>query len=284
MNDQGSQSETPIGYSPPTSISSTSTVQLPSSTAQEEIDILLPETKGQIGDVAACLAKGITDQNSIVTEGAAANAGAVSNLLSNIAAIRDGTIPKSPSRATLARSAARSFLKQHKSRLSDSAVDHLEQVITKTDEVASDNAAAEKETEELAKKGAELEDLLEEDGGVYVYTYPHYWRHPTAVGTSRTLLKVGYTTKDAGQRGRDQARGTNVPEKPLLLRVYRSAQYTPQVLEQKFHRLLKAADHQPSDNAGNKEWFETSTEYLDTVAQELGVLGHEAGDSRLMGG
>ena len=236
-----------------------------------EINTLLPLTKGQIGDVAACHVRGITDRNEIVAEGAAANTGAVSNIESNITAIRDGEVPVAPSQARLSKHAAGSFLKQHRSGLTHEAIRHVEDVIARSDWAASDSAASEEETAAVARKGDELEQSLDAEGGVYVYTYPHYWRHPTAEGTKRTMLKVGYTAKNAEQRVRDQARGTHVPEKPLMLRVYRSAEHSPQQLERKFHRLLKAADHERGEEVANKERFETSTEFLDTVANEMGV-------------
>jgi hypothetical protein len=120
---------------------------------------------------------------------AAANTGAVANLLVNIRAIRDGEIPKAPSLARGALSATRSFLKQHRSALSAAAVDHLNSVIADLELALDDEGAQEQEEQELQSKTAELENVLEASGGVYVYTFPHYWRYPTVAGTRRTLLK-----------------------------------------------------------------------------------------------
>jgi hypothetical protein len=80
------------------------------------------------------------------------------------------------------------------------------------------------------------------------------------------------TTKDAAQRVRQQVRGTSVPEEPLILRVYRTTAMQPREVEQKFHLLLNAAVHtRPTGNTGSREWFETSTEFLDAIAAVLGL-------------
>jgi hypothetical protein len=237
-----------------------------------ELRPLLLETNGQIALVARCLADGITDRKAMVEAGAAANSGAVGNLESNIRAIVDGDIPKAPSFARAAKSAASSFLKQHRDGLSDAAVAHLEQVIASAAAVADDTSAQDVEEEKLQKKGDELDDTLQQEGGVYVYTYPHYWWYPTVEGTERTLLKVGMTTKDAGVRVKTQAKHTAVPEEPLLLRVYQSPDIDPPSLEKRFHRLLRAAEHDRGGTlGGGKEWFETSVEFLDTIAEEFGL-------------
>lgn len=237
-----------------------------------EIAALLPETAGQIGLVATCLASGITELKDLVEAKAASNTGAASNLMSNIRALRDQDVPPAPSRAVQARSAARSFLRQHESVLSAAARARLEDLITKLSAVVDDTEAQIKEEGDLAAKGDALEEILLKEGGVYVYTYPHYWRHPTVEGTRRTLLKVGMTTKEMKERVRKQAHATNVPEEPLLLRSYRHAARDPRDAERLFHRLLLAADHNsPHKKAGSKEWFQTSVEFLDTIAQTLGM-------------
>lgn len=237
-----------------------------------EIAALLPATAGQIGLVATCLANGEVELKDIVDAKAAANTGAAGNLLSSIWALRDGKIPPSPSRAIIARSSARSFLRQHENVLSAGAQKRLEDLIAELTAVAENTEAQVKEEGELAANGDKLEEVLLQEGGVYAYTYPHYWRYPTVENTHRTLLKVGMTTKEMKERVRQQARGTHVPEEPLLLRSYRHADLHPRDAERIFHRLLLAADHNsPYKKTGSKEWFETSVEFLDTVAETLGM-------------
>lgn len=135
----------------------------------------------------------------------------------------------------------------------------------------SESAQEEEEEQQLQSKGDELEAALSL-GGVYVYTFPQYWRSPTVSGTRRTLLKIGMSTRDANARIGEQARGTVMPEEPLILRAYQSASSEPRDLERTFHRLLNAADHtRENNNAGGREWFETSVEFLDTIPTVLGL-------------
>jgi hypothetical protein len=241
-------------------------------TVRDEIGALLPETAGQIGLVAALLQEGVTDRREMVDRGAAANTGAIGNLISSIRAIQDGIIPDAPTMAIGARSSARSFLRQHRGKLSPEATVHLEHVVAQTSVVAEDRSAQEVEDQDLQRKSGELEQVLDAAGGVYVYTYPHYWRYPTVEGTRRTLLKVGMSTQDTALRIRQQTRQTAVPEDPLVLRVYKSTERAPGQIERDFHRLLNAADHvRESQSGAGREWFETSVEFLDAVAAVLGL-------------
>ena len=245
-------------------------VSAPDPAVAAELWTLLPESNGQLGAVARCLHHGVEDRAAIVEEGAAANSGAVGNLLATIRAIHDGEIPRAPSISRNTLSATRSFLRQHRPVLSPAAVEHLERLIGRLDESATDVQALVAEETALQARGDSLEEALAADGGVYVYTYPHYWRYPTEEGTRRTALKVGMTTRDATTRVRQQARLTGLPEDPLILRVYRSSSRTPRQMEQAFHRLLNAADHtRDTTERGGTEWFSTSVEFLDAIAQTL---------------
>jgi len=199
--------------------------------------------------------------------------------LINIRAIRNGELPQRPSNARLALGAARSFLKQHRAVLSGAAIVHLDEIVERLNTLLSNQAAQEQEEEELQSKSAELEEVLEATGGIYAYTYPHYWRYPTVEGTRRTLLKVGMTTRDATVRIQEQARGTAIPEQPLVLRVYIGDGIDLRQIERTFHALLNAADHTRSDSptaTGSREWFETSVEFLDTIAATLGLTTLQA--------
>ena len=238
-----------------------------------EIHLLLPQSTGQLGLVAGCLAAGTTDRRAIVEAGAAANTGAVGNILATIHALLDGAVPENaPTVARQAASSARSFLKQHRDRLSPEAVQRINSVIEELSEAAGNRLAQEREEARLQERGDDLEEVLAVQGGVYAYTFPHYWRYPTVEGSSRTLLKVGMTTKDAHVRVRQQARQTGLPEDPLLLRVFQHPTRDPRDLEKDFHDLLDAADHgRTNTKTGGREWFETSVEFLDMIARKLGM-------------
>ena len=105
----------------------------PSPAVLAEISALLPTSSGQVGAVARCVQQGIVNRREIINAGAAANNGAVGNILSYIAAIRDGTVPRSPVNAKSARGATRRFLREHGPVLSPEAVAHLEQVLRRLD-------------------------------------------------------------------------------------------------------------------------------------------------------
>lgn len=249
----------------------------PSRSVQTEIESVLANDSTRLGQVFLRLREGVTADSDIVELGAAANTGHASNMRSTIAALTRGTIPNSPSRAKMAAGSARKLLASNRSTLSFEAKTYLEVLIERLNDVAASPTAQEREIEELEQASHHLEQELESSsGGVYVFTYPHYFQHPYTVDPERFLLKVGMTRTEPFQRVRAQARQTGMPELPVLLRVYRSQDHDPAELERKYHQLLDAADH-PRGPAG-KEWFATRLDFLDTIAQVLGldtILGAE---------
>lgn len=201
-----------------------------------------------------------------------ANQGALSNKLAVVRAVLNQQTPRGPALARQVASSIRVLLKRVPP--SQPAVrTHLAQVLASVLDIESDAHASEVETAELEAKSAALEAESEESlrnaAGVYVYTYPHYWRYPYVTGSERRLLKVGRTSHNAWQRVRDQARATGAPENPLLLRVYVADD--AQAAERKFHRLLDAAEHARSEgSSAGREWFVTTIDFLDEIALVLG--------------
>jgi hypothetical protein len=85
-------------------------------------------------------------------------------------------------------------------------------------------------------------------------------------------MKVGRSDSDVIVRFRSQIRTTALPEEPILLRVYRTDGATAAPVEKAFHRLLEAADHNRSiARTAGREWFVTSTRFLDEVARVLNL-------------
>ena len=105
-----------------------------------------------------------------------------------------------------------------------------------------------------------------------MYALPHYLRYPFEPDSGRTLMKVGRSDSDVIQRFKNQTRTTALPEEPILVRIYRtdlSGGGNGQV-ESDFHRLLEAADHTRSvARTAGREWFVTSTRFLDEVARVM---------------
>lgn len=129
----------------------------------------------------------------------------------------------------------------------------------------------EAEAQEVTKAVAKTEEA-EKSGvpGIYVYTLPHYLKHPVDEETGKTLLKVGHSAKDAHYRAESAKRLTALPEDPILLRIYPAEESAAR--EKEFHAWLRDADHTAGrTRRGGSEWFVTSTKFLDRVAKALGL-------------
>lgn len=141
-------------------------------------------------------------------------------------------------------------------------------------------AALERRAEDVTAKVAEVEHAKEQtdaaealnEMGIYVYALPHYLRYPYDSASGRTLMKVGRSDSDVIQRFRNQTRTTALPEEPILLRIYRTDPDRSGPVETSFHRLLEAADHYRNvARTAGREWFITSTTFLDEVARVMAL-------------
>ena len=236
-----------------------------------ELETALHADRLQMGDVYRQLEIGVTDTSSMVENQAGANAGAVDNNRFVIEAILNGKATNGPSRARgVVRGASR--LMKDNPGMSAATRSHLEMVREAYLEVAEDKTALKLVEQQAQAQSAELEKELETLGGVYVYTLPMYAAHPVAESPERYWLKVGKTNGIAHKRVKDQHRLTGLPEDPWLMRVYRHAEHPPGDLERTLHRLLIAAGHYRSSAVkGGTEWFATNLDFLDAVAEALGL-------------
>ncbi|GAA0969941.1 hypothetical protein ENKNEFLB_03902 [Nocardioides aquaticus] len=106
--------------------------------------------------------------------------------------------------------------------------------------------------------------------GIYVYTLPHYLKHPIDPASGKTLLKVGHSARDAHYRAGSQGRLTALPEDPLLLRIYPAQESSK--TEREFHAWLRDADHVAGrTRRAGSEWFVTSVKFLDRIAGSLNL-------------
>jgi hypothetical protein len=198
---------------------------------------------------------------------------ALVNRLAVVDAVFNRQRPAGPSIARQAAVAVRSLFKTAR----DEAVRaHLTAVAADLDELADDAVATRREEAELEAQGAELEMAVERKlrdettgaAAVYVYTYPHYWKHPYVPGTERRLLRVGTTDGSTFTRIRAQSRQTGAPEDPLLLRVYVAPE--PAATSRAFHRLLDAADQADAEGTTiGPDWYSTTLEFCDEIAAAL---------------
>ncbi len=233
---------------------------------REKLHQLLLHGPGQLGAVYRAMVElpgaGPTELLSLTR---CANPGVVGNRRVIVFAIMDGTEPTS---ASVARQGASTVRRMHKNEKDEAVRSRLADVLATLEAKATSTQAVAEETEQLESDSAVLADALKQAAGVYVYTYPHYWRHSYVPDSERRLLKVGCTTNQAWNRLLNQARQTGMPEDPLLLRVYKTD--NPKATEEVFHMLLDAAEHQRSvGTAVGKEWFITTVDYCDAIATAL---------------
>ena len=241
-----------------------------------EINQALQANTGALGKVARAMAEGVTSPTAMAALGAGANSGHAGNLARVVNFIQDGVPPTAPSRAAVAGRCIGGLLRDNPG-LSSEAVSHLQQLRNVVDSVEKDDEARAGEATRLSKASEELTQKVEKLGGVYVYTFPTYLMVPAKVDPERFWLKIGRTGRVVEKRVSDQLRSTAMPEDPVILRVYTdprgdsgSSEVDYSALEKKFHKLLMSAGHsKTSARSGGTEWFATTLEFLDEIAETL---------------
>lgn len=238
---------------------------------RDEISRYLTADETRLGDVYRLRERGlnpaeIAAELDITTVGFAYSYG------QQLDALLDGTLPRKSAhiaRQTAAR--VRTLMKgKHWSPAARTWLDDLERQL---DAIGSDEATLAREEDVARHRTEEVEDSG--TPGIYVYSLPHYLRHPYDPERGHTLLKVGRSEVDVFQRTAQQRRTTALPEDPLLLRVYRTSPEDAAEVERYFHTFLEDADHlrNRSSRAG-REWFLTTTKFLDRLAHEKGLKIH----------
>lgn len=210
--------------------------------------------------------------------------GYANGLRQHLDALRFGIFPQGPSMARNIAARMKSTMRRH--NFSDSTRAVLERNVAELEKIAADTDAFEAEQQRAEVAEQSLEDTLEGRAGVYVFTYPHYLRHPTHQSAEsdkmpdRTLLKVGFSDRDILKRVNDETRSAGVPEHRRVLRAYladRAEVRSAKEIEQQIHALLDSAGHAGPKRGsteyqmGGNEWFYTSVEFLDAIAGALGL-------------
>jgi hypothetical protein len=185
-----------------------------------------------------------------------------------IDALVDGKIPRSTGIAGQTASRVRKWLRR--SDWSEAAQSYLVNLLAELEAVAEDAQLAEREDTDAAQKTKEAEG--QNVPGVYVYALPHYLRYPYDPQSGHTLFKVGHSSVDVFSRVDGQRRTTALPEDPVLLRIYATEERPSKEEEDRFHAWLEAADHRRSRSSrAGREWFLTSTKFLDHIADQRGL-------------
>jgi hypothetical protein len=251
-------------------------IQVPKPAVLEEISRALEENEGVLGRVARVMSGGVTSPTVMAQMGAGANAGAAANLARVVRYVKEGVPPKAPS---VAASTARSLggVLRDNPGLSPEATSYLQALRDLADTVEKDDAAVIGEQARLKEASEELTVKVEKLGGVYVYTFPTYLKIPAKYDPERFWLKIGQTGRVVNKRVSEQLRSTAMPEDPVILRVYTDpngeavgSDVDYAALEKKFHKLLMSAGHsKTSAKSGGTEWFATTLDFLDEIAETL---------------
>lgn len=252
----------------------TAQASTPNGSVRAEVEAVLLAEEGGLGDVWRRTQAGESPDEIRIARGAE-RPNFVWSYNRIAKALLDGDLPTAPTVAVQTARTFRRILKENQFSPNTRAV--LEERLA-TLELRSKDPEAKAVEDKLA---VEATVTAEEHGvpGVYVYSLPHYLRHPYDDESGRTLMKVGRADRSVIKRFREQTRTTALPEDPVLLRIYPCQADTSTGLEQTFHRLLEAADHDRSKaRTGGTEWFLTSLRFLDEIALVLHLDVQEVAD------
>lgn len=233
-----------------------------------ELRSILEQDESLLGRIYRHDLAGLSPQEIAEAEGNQTPA-FVYNYRLQIAALVDGEVPTS---AWVARAVAQKLRRWLRTLdLSPEMRVDLAKFESTVRSRADDAQVQEQELEEAVSKTRLAEKAS--TAGIYVYTLPHYLRHPIDEASGKTLLKIGHSAADAYYRAASAGRLTALPEDPILLRIYPAEQSAQ--TEREFHAWLRDADHITGrGRRTGSEWFVTSTKFLDRVARSLGLEVH----------
>ncbi|MDE0206454.1 MAG: GIY-YIG nuclease family protein [Candidatus Tectomicrobia bacterium] len=246
---------------------------------REEVTRALGEDPTRLGDVWQ---RSDQDAGAIARDLEVATSGFVFSYRTYIRAIEEGTLRESPTLAGQCASTIRGFVKRH-AGLSPESVSILQARADECERRKNDpvRRATEEQEYEQQTRAAERDGI----SGIYVYTLPHYLRYPVEASehdetSDRTYLKVGMSESDVIRRFRQQRGSTELPEPPILLRIYVGPDDIDiREIEKKIHSHLNAADHiRNSERGAGREWFLTHRKFLDSTAGILGLNIHLTND------
>jgi hypothetical protein len=236
----------------------------------------LEQDLSRLGEVYRGLERGLSAEQ-IAAELHVSTSNFVWNYGRILAALLEGDLPTA---TTVALAAARKVRALLRLAWRQDVRTYLETNLVELERRANDETARVVEVQRAQQQTVRAE--ARNEPGIYVYALPHYLRYPFDPDTGRTLMKVGRSDSDVIIRFRSQTRTTALPEEPILLRIYRTNGATSAV-ESSFHRLLEAADHTRSiARTAGREWFVTSTRFLDEIARVLNLPVEAVNDAEVV--
>ncbi len=192
-----------------------------------------------------------------------------------IEAIEKGKLPTGRTTAKSCSDILQSIIKHHDKDLSPEFILKLQKLIIECDRWANNRQVVQK-TAKSEKETSQAEEDLEESGiaGIYVYTYPQYYRHPIVSGAddtdARMYLKIGMSEKDAFKRVMQQK--TGMPERPMILQIWVVKNGGElREIEKKVHDHLRTIGH---GSHQRREWFLTNEQSVASIANLVGLKLH----------
>lgn len=185
----------------------------PAPDIEAELRSALGANSGNLGRVYLLLQEGRASNTELIDAGAVANAGAASNSKTMINAILTGDCPSSPSLTAQTGRAIGGLLRTNPG-FSEDAQRYLTALRATLDEHSQDSEAVEREDRQLDVASEVLERTIENLNGVYVYTFPTYFRTVQKTDPERFLYKVGKTDRYSSVRIREQQRATTCQRTP----------------------------------------------------------------------
>lgn len=255
-------------------------------TPDQEILELLKQDDTRLGQVFNLSVLQNLSSNEVADKLQVDTSGFVSNYLTCIRAITGESFTKSPSLARQASSRISSLIRKNKGSLSREALQLLKDRQAKltavvTESAASNSASDEPEEEQFQEMSDADMNRLNQVPGIYAFSYGWYLENPEHrdFGEDATMLKVGkaMNLKARMEQHMQNAR-TMLPEPVVLVRAYRVSPDTLDTVEKTFHRLLSTAGHENrrtkmigKRSETGKEWFLTNSDFLDAIADTLGL-------------
>jgi hypothetical protein len=241
----------------------------PSTDVRKVLEAALRANSRQLGKVFEIDPELNMKAAEVVERGGAANSGAVGNIRCAIRAIIQGEIPTSPTVSRQCVGAVNGLLRDNPDFPAE-VKNYLFAVRQGLEDRALSEVYREVEAVDRREASDDLVRTVEQRGGVYVYSLPHYLNFPCKVDPERYWYKVGFTTGDSQSRVISSHRKTGLPEDPVVRRTYFSSSLQPRDMEARIHKLLIASGLQTDAETGGEEWFATTEEQLDAIADALG--------------
>ena len=199
--------------------------------------------------------------------------------------LQDVGLPTTTSQCRSIAKDIESFKKRSTQKVSDNSSLKIDVIINNLLAKSEDANLIAKENRENIQK----DNIFGRKSGIYVYTYPHYRKHPEIESTNDTEeryhLKVGKTTRPAKRRVSEQTAGMPEDPVPILLIVgkdeieFMGHSDLLNKVEKTIHEHLAIIGHAKLGNkGGGKEWFLSNKETIESIANLMGLKIWDADD------